>query len=343
MTTNNTNSESIYAEVMNDLVGQMKAEAIRLAALLQLADRLKDGPKSVAELAEATGTHAPSLYRLLYALACCGYFIEVEPQVFAQTERSEVLRSDLPRSLRDYAIIHGEVWQTRPWEEALWTLQTGQPVFPKMFGKDLWHYFAEDDPAAGQRFNQAMSSQSRQSNQILARSYDFATASTIIDVGGGQGSLLETILQSYPVIEGILFDQASVIEMAQQRHLADQFAGRMKLMGGSFFEAIPPGADIYVLKQIIQDWDDAASIQILSNCQQAMKAGGRVLVIEDVTMPGKKIPPIAPLINLQLQLLAPGWKRTEAEHRTLFASSGLKLSRVMPTASTYTILEAVAL
>jgi len=343
MTTSNTIPASVYAEVMDDIVGQMKSEAIRLAAQLQLADLLKDGPRSVEELAQATGMHTSSLYRLLYALASCGYFEEVEPRVFAQTERSYVLRTDLSRSLHGFAILHGEEWQVKPWREALRSLQTGKPVFPEMFGKDLWHYFAEDNPAAGERFNRAMSSMSRQFDLAIARGYDFSPAGSIIDVGGGKGSLFETILRTYPTVSGVLFDQASVIDTVRQSHFGEEFGGRVKLVSGNFFEVVPSGADIYLLKQIIQDWEDAECIQILSNCREAMHTGGRILVTEEVIIPGKKISPIAALIDLQLQLLSPGGKRSEAEHRSLLEASGLRLTQVWPTASTYSILEAVAL
>jgi len=341
MTTHNTDPAAVYADVMDDIVGQMKSEAIRLAVQLQLPDQLKDGPKSVADLAQATGTHTKALYRLLYALANCGYFEEVEPYVFAQTERSYVLRSDIPRSLRGFALIHGDKWQLQPWRGAMQTIQTGKPAFPEMFGKDLWRYFAEDDPEAGERFNQAMSSMSRQFNQAIAHAYDFSFAGTMIDVGGGQGSLLETILQTYPTVNGILFDRASVIETVQQHSFADKFGDRVKLISGNFFEAVPPGGDIYFLKQIIQDWEDPECIQILSHCREAMNKGGRVLVAEEIVVPGKKIPPMAALIDLQLQFIISGGKRSEAEHRALFESSGLRLKQVWPTQSSYSILEAV--
>jgi hypothetical protein len=341
-TSNNPDRAAIYAQVMDDITGQIKSEAIRLAAQLRLPDLLKDGPRDLDDLAQASGTHRNALYRLMYALANCGYFEEVEPYVFAQTERSHILRSDLPRSLHGFAILHGEKWQIQPWREAMYTMQTGKPVFAQMFGKDLWHYFAEDDPQAWERFNQAMSSLSRQFDLAIAHSYDFSSYRTVIDVGGGQGSLLEAVLQVHPSVSGILVDQAEVIELARQRHFADKFGERVRLVSGNFFEAVPPGGDLYFLKQIIHDWDDAECIQILSHCREAMNPGGRVLVAEEVIVPGKKIPSMAALIDLQLQFLSPGGKRSEAEHRALFESSGLRLKQVWPTGSDYSILEAVA-
>ena len=344
MTSNTTDLKSVFTAVVDDLVGLIKSQAIRLAAQLQLADLVKDGPKSLTELAEATGTNKAALYRLLYALANCGYFEEVEPETFAQSERSYALRTDIPRSLRDFAIMHGgEEWQWEPWRRALQSIQTGKPVFPEMFGKDLWHYFQDDNPEAGKRFQKAMSSQSRQYELAIARGYDFSAARTIIDVGGGRGSLLATILQTYPALRGTLFDRESVIEIARQSNFVDGFRDRVTLVSGNFFEAVPSGADMYILKQIIHDWEDPECLQILSNCREAMNADGRVLVIDEMITPGKKIPPVIALIDLQLQLLMAGRKRSEAEHRALFETAGLRLTHVWPTDSTYTILEAMAL
>ena len=344
MTSNTTDRESVFTAVVDDLVGLIKSQAIRLAAQLQLADLVKDGPKSLTELAEATGTNKAALYRLLYALANCGYFEEVEPETFAQSERSYALRTDIPRSLRDFAIMHGgEEWQWEPWRKALESIQTGKPVFPEMFGKDLWNYFQHDNPEAGKRFQRAMSSQSKQFELAIARGYDFSAARTIIDVGGGRGSLLATILQTYPALRGTLFDRESVIEIARQSNFVDGFRDRVTLVSGNFFEAVPSGADMYILKQIIHDWEDPECLQILSNCREAMNADGRVLVIDEMITPGKKIPPVIALIDLQLQLLMAGRKRSEAEHRALFETAGLRLTHVWPTDSTYTILEAMAL
>jgi hypothetical protein len=335
--------QTLVAAVMDDIVGMMKSRAISLAAQLRLADLVKDGPKSITELAQATGTNKIALYRLLYALVQCGYFEEVQPEVFAQSARSHMLRTDLPRSLYGFAMIHGDVWQWHPWENAIQALQTGQPVFREMFGKDLWRYFQEDNPAAGQRFNGAMSALSKQIDQAIVHGYDFSAAGTIVDVAGGQGGLLTTILQAYPTTRGILFDQPSVIETVRQHHLAESFQSRLELASGNIFEAVPAGADTYQLKQIMQDWEDNECIQILSNCRNAMKPGGRVLVMEEVITPGKKSSAMAALIDLQLALVMKGRHRSEAEHRQLLAASGLQLVRVYPTQSSYTILEATTL
>lgn len=342
MTASHVDQQALVSAVMDDIVGLMKSRAISLAAQLQLADLVKDGPKSITELAQATGTNKIALYRLLYALVQCGYFEEIEPEIFAQSERSHLLRTDLPRSLYGFAMIHGDVWQWHPWEKAIQALQTGKPVFNEIFGKDLWRYFQEDNPAAGQRFNEAMSALSKQIDQAIVHGYDFSAAGTIVDVAGGQGGLLTTILQAYPTTRGILFDQPSVIETARQHHLTENFPDRLGLLSGNIFEAVPAGADTYQLKQIMQDWEDGECIQILSNCRKAMKPGGRVLVMEEIITPGKKAPAIGALIDVQLQLVMKGRHRSAAEHSQLFEAAGLRLVRVYPTQSSYTVLEAIA-
>jgi hypothetical protein len=333
--------EAVFATVMDDLVGLVKSRAIRLAAQFNLADLVKDGPRTLAELAEASGTNEAALYRLLRALTLSGYFQEIELRVFAQSELSATLRTDLPSSLHDLAILHGEDWQWQPWCYADQSLKTGEAVFQQMFGKDLWHYFNEDNPAAGERFNQAMTSMSRLYNTAITQAYDFSSAQTIVDVGGGQGSLLEAILHAYPTTRGILFDRPPVIEQVRQGGLLDNLGGRVTLVSGDFFEAVSVNADLYILKQIVHDWDDPECIQILSNCRAALNPGGRVLVVDELVSQEHQTL-VAALIDLQLMLLQKSSKRTEEAHLPLFAAAGLQFTRALHLPTGYSILEAVA-
>jgi hypothetical protein len=337
-----TINPQMYDIVADELIGLVRSQAIRLAAQLRLADLVKDGPKTVNELSKQTGTDRHALYKLLYALACCGYFEEVAPETFAQSERSAVLRTDIPRSMHDFALMHGGFdWQWLPWRKAEESIRTGKPVFPELFGEPLFSYF-RNHPEIGAAFQKAMSSQSAQYEQAIARGYNFSAATTIVDVGGGQGGLLATILRAYPTPRGVLFDQPAVIDMARRSPFLQGLEDRVELVSGNFFEAVPAGAPLYIMKQIIHDWDDEQCIQILAHCRQVMQPGGRVLVIDEMITPGKKVPPQGALIDLQLQLLLPGRKRSEAEHHLLFEEAGLRLNRMVPTESTYTILEAVA-
>jgi SAM-dependent methyltransferase len=215
-------------------------------------------------------------------------------------------------------------------------------VFPQVFGKNLWQYFKEDNPAAGQRFNRAMSSQSQQYNQIIARTYDFSSAQTVVDVGGGQGSLLATLLHAYPKLRGILFDQPSVIEQVNQGGFLSGLENRATLESGNFFEQVPAGADIYILKQIIHDWRDPECIQILSNCRKALKEGGRVLVIDELVDPEHQTL-LAALVDLQLLITLDSYKRTQEAHLPLFAAAGLRFTQAFHMPTGYSILEAVAI
>lgn len=338
----NTNPPALppQAVLLDMLCGMMKTQAIREAARLHIADLVKDGPRSTAELAEATGTDTISLYRLLSTLASLDIFSEVQPGYFAQTPLSNLLRPDVPGSMYDVALIHGEQWQWRPWEAFLYSLQTGKTAFDQMFGEDLWHYFAKN-PELGERFQKAMGGFSAQVDMPIALGYDFSTIHTLVDVAGGYGSLLITILKANPSMRGILFDLPSVIEKARAGIEASEVADRCTLIAGDFFEAVPAGADAYIMKQIIQDWDDSQCIRILSNCRQAMKPGGRVLVAEQVLLPGKHMS-TSKLIDLQLMVVLSGRERYEAQFRPLFEEAGLQLFRIWPTRSPYSILEGIA-
>jgi len=272
------------------LCGMMRTQAIHHAARLGIAELVKDGPKSIAELAEATETHAPSLFRLLRALASIDIFAEVQPEYFAQTPLSALLLPGVPGSMYHIALLHGDDWQWHVWEGFAHSLQTGQPAFNKLFGVDMWQYFTQINPASAKIFNDAMTGFSEQVDMPVATAaYDFSSLHTIVDIGGGQGTLLTTLLKVHPAIrKGILFDRPSVIANVQARIATAALGERCEFQGGDFFEGVPVGADAYLMKQIIKDWDDAQCIQILGNCRKAMKQGGRVLVVEIVLRPGRE-------------------------------------------------------
>lgn len=335
-------SESPHV-LLDLLCGMMRTQAIHHAARLGIAELVKDGPKSIFELAEATGTHAPSLSRLLRALASIDIFTEVAPECFAQTSLSSFLLPDVPGSMYPIALLHGDDWQWHVWEGFASSLQTGQPAFRNLFGTDMWQYFAGENPAAGQRFQDAMTGLSEQVNKAIATAtYDFASVDTIVDVGGGEGTLLETLLTVHPTIrQGILFDHPSVIAKAQARLATSAFADRYAFESGDFFKDVLPAADVYLMKQIIKDWNDEQCIQILSNCRRSMKPGGRVLVVEIVLLPGKGTSQ-EKFIDLQLMALLPGQERYGAQFRRLFEAAEFRLTNIIPTASPYSILEGVA-
>ncbi len=330
------------AILLDYLCGMMKTQAIHHATRLGIAALLNDGPRSVSELSEATKTHAPSLARLLRALESIGIFAEVEPENFAQTPLSALLQPGVPGTMYSIARLHGDQWQWHVWEGLDYTLQTGQPTFKHIFGADLFEYFTHHNPQSAQVFNASMTGFSEQVNLPIANAnYDFSSLDTIVDIGGGMGTQLMTLLKVHPGIRrGILFDRPPVIGQAQAVIAANSLGDRCELIAGNFFESIPQGADAYFMKQIIKDWSDDQCIRLLSRCRQAMKRGGRVLVAEVVLLPGRETS-IQKFIDLQLMILSPGQERTEAQYRKLFEAAGFTLARIIPTTSPYSILEGV--
>jgi ubiquinone/menaquinone biosynthesis C-methylase UbiE len=337
-----TTSVPPQAILLDYLCGMMRTQAIHHASRLRIAELVEDGPKSVSALAEATKTHASSLARLLRALASIGIFTEVEPEYFAQTPLSVLLQPDVPGSMYHVALLHGDHWQWHVWEGFAHTLQTGEPTFSRLFGVEMFQYFTQHSPESAKVFNDAMTGFSEQVNMPIATAnYDFSSLDTLVDIGGGMGTQLMTLLKVHPRIrKGILFDRPSVIAQAQAAITTSGLGERCELVGGDFFEGIPEQADAYFMKQIIKDWNDAQCIQLLSTCRKAMKRGGRVLVAEIVLLPGRETS-IQKFIDLQLMLLSPGQERTEAQYRKLFEAAGFRLTRIVPTASPYSILEGV--
>lgn len=323
--------------VMLDLLcGMMKTQAIHHATRLDIASLVKDGPRSTAELAAATGTQPEALYRLLATLASFGIFEEVEVGFFGQTPLSALLRPDVPGSMYDVSLLHGEQWQWHSWEAFAYSLQTGYTAFEHLYHTSLWEYF-HDHPEVGERFSKAMTGFSTQVNAPIAHAYDFSQFNTLVDIGGGHGSLLATILEMTPSLHGILFDLPPVIEEAQPIIASSSIADRCELVAGDVFTRVPQ-ADAYIMKQIIKDWSDEQCIRILSNCRQAMRPGGRVLVAEQVLQPGRTMT-TTKLIDLQLMTVLSGQERYESQYRALFEQAGLRLVRIWPTHSPYSILE----
>ena len=331
------------AIILDMLLGMMKTQAIHEAVRLNLAERLKDGPKQVSELAEETQTNPNSLVRLLRALESLGLFQEATPGTYAQTSLSHFLRPHIQGSMYDVALIHGEQWQWRPWEAFSYSLQTGKTAFDHLFETRLFEYFATH-PKEAEGFNSAMAGFSHQVDRPLVEGYEYSSLSTIVDIGGGYGGWLSTILQVNPHLEGIVFDLPHVIEDARQQFSSSIQQPRYQLVAGDMFqpETIPQGADAYIMRQIIKDWDDEAAISILTNCRRAMRPGGKILVAEQVVRPGEGIMTSTKLIDLQLMVVLSGQERTEADYQALFESAGLQLTKIWPTRSLYSILEGVA-
>jgi hypothetical protein len=300
------------------------------AATLSIADHLASGPKTQDQLAAATGTHVRSLYRVLRALASLGVFAEREDGRFENTLASERLRSDVPGSLRDYVVFNGQPWQMAAYGEFLHSIRTGEPVVEKVLGKPIWDFFASD-AEQGRIFNAAMTSLVGETAVAVRDAYDFSAMRTLVDVGGGHGMLLGTILAANPRLRGVLFDQPHVVAGARSTFERLGVADRASIVGGDFFKEVPV-ADAYILSHIIHDWDDERSIAILRSIRRAAEPDARVVVVESL-IPVGNVPSAGKLLDLIMLAFPGGIERTEAEYRELFASAGLRLARIVPTRS----------
>jgi hypothetical protein len=319
------------------LTGYWISQSLYVAAKLGLPDLLESGPKRPEDLAHATGTHAPSLYRLLRApLASVGVFNEKPDGTFTQTPLSAGLRSSPTGAQRAMAIMMGEE-HYRAWGELLYSVQTGKPAFDHLFGKPIFNYLAEH-PEQARIFDDAMTGVHGAETRAMLNAYDFSPINTLVDVGGGNASLLSVVLQQHRTMNAVLFDRPDVVENARANLRRAGLEARCKVVGGNFFESVPEGGDAYLLRHIIHDWDDAQALTILRNCRQAMKAKTRLLLVESVIPPGNN-PFFGKLLDLTMLVLPGGQERTEAQYGELFAGAGFRLSRIVPADQEVSVIE----
>ncbi len=305
------------------------SQAIYVVAELGIADYLADGPQGSDALAAATHTDEAALYRILRLLAGVGLFEEVAPRRFALTGLGAGLRRDVPGSIRPVTvnILDEPRWQA--WGQLLHSVRTGEIGFDHYHGMGLFDYLGAH-PENAASFNRAMTSNTALSGTAITRAYDFSGVRRLVDVGGGHGLLLATILQAHPTMRGVLFDLPEVIAGAQAVLEAAGVANRCEVVGGDFFSAVSPGGDAYILRQIIHDWDDAQATAILANVRRAMQGRGKVLVVERTIAPDYR--QALPVLHLDVQMLVllGGGERTEAEYGALFAAADLRLSAAVP-------------
>ena len=304
--------------------GAMAVQAIHVAAKLALADLVAGGPKSIRELAEATHTHGPSMARLLRALTSLGIFVEDTTGRYRQTALSDTLRSDHPESIRPFAMMLGAHFVWKPSGALQETVRTGQPSFERVYGAPFFEYLAEhpDDSAV---FNAAMSSSPGYLAAIVG-AYDFSKFERIVDVGGGHGLLLAGILAANPRLHGVLYDLPGVV--AGSSALGQQpISQRYEIIGGDFFKGVPAGADAYMLKGIIHDWNDEAALKILKNCRRAIRPDGTLLIVEAVLTPSTD--PATALMDMLMMVLTSGRERTESEFRSLLQKAGFSMVQVI--------------
>jgi hypothetical protein len=316
--------------------GYQVSQAIHVAATLRIADLLKDGPKTVDELAQATDTDRSALSRLLRALASVGIFRDVDGRIHL-TPHAEHLRSDGAGSLRAWALHIGQPYFWTGWDHLLDSVRTGEPAFPALYGMSPWEY-REVHPEADSIFNAAMTGLAAGVVEAVVEDYDFSGIDVLADVGGGQGALLTAILAANPRLRGILFDQPHVLPDAEAVLAHAGVASRCQLVGGSFFDSVPAGANAYILKSIIHDWDDTSAVRILRLCRDAMAAEGKVLLVERVIQAGNDPDP-AKFMDLNMLVMLGGRERTVDDFRTLLAEAGIRLTHVVPTRSGFSVIE----
>jgi hypothetical protein len=319
--------------------GYVISTALQLAVQVGVADHLAAGPRTAQQLAAATGTNEDALYRVLRALASVGVFDEVEPRRFALTPAADILRKDAPRSIHDVVAFIADPLHMRVYADAIDSLRTGKPAAEKTLGKPLFEWLAEHSEYSS-TFNSAMTNMSAAIVPAVLEAYDFGDIGLLVDVAGGHGQVLRSILRKFPAMRGILMDLDHVLAGAKPYIEADGVADRCQTVAGDFFKAVPPGGDAYVMKHIIHDWDDERAAQILRSIHTAMGSKhGKVILLEGVLAPGNE-PGLGKIMDLEMLLLPGGRERSAEEFRGLFDRAGFDLVRVVPTTSLVCVIEA---
>jgi O-methyltransferase domain len=304
--------------------GPMALPAIHVAAKLGLADFVASGAKSSDELADATHAHGPSMARLLRALTSLGIFVEDMTGKYRQTALSDTLRSDHPESMRPSAMMLGAHFVWKPCGALEEAVRTGHPPFERLYGASFFEHMAghPDDAAV---FNAAMSSSADHLAAIVG-AYEFSKFERIVDVGGGHGLLLTAILSANPRLRGVLYDLPAVVAGASALR-QEPISQRCEIAGGDFFQGVPAGADAYILKGIIHDWNDEAALKILKNCRRAIRADGRLLIVDAVLT--RSTAPASALMDMLMMVLTSGRERTESEFGSLLPEAGFSMMQVI--------------
>jgi hypothetical protein len=324
------------AQIAEILLSQLAPRLVHLAAALKLPSHLAQGPKTAEELAPMTATHAPALYRVMRSLAGLGFFAEDAERRFALRPLGAALKSGTP-SHATALVLGGEI-ATRSFDQLLYSVQTGATGFERSFGMPLFDWLTAN-PMQASLFNDTMVGIHGLEPAAVASAYDFSDFQTIADVGGSTGNLLATILSKHPAPRGILFDLPHVVRdapaLVQQRGLKD----RIRIEAGNFFESVPAGADVYILSHIIHDWSREQCLIILGHCRRAMNSGGRLLLAEMVLPDGDEPHP-GKLLDMVMLTATGGEERTASQYGALLDEAEFRMTRVVPTASLVSIVEA---
>lgn len=315
------------------------SRAVHTLARLSVPDLLARGPRTSDDLAEALQAHTASLDRLLRAAVGLGLLAHDDSHRYHLTPLGDLLRSDVPGSMRGWAVMLSEPWYRAGWDNLVHGVLTGEPGFDKAHGTDFWSYL-EHNRVAGRQFNAGMTSASSMRTQALLEAHDFAQDRTVVDVGGGHGILLAGVLNAYPTTRGVLFDRPHVVDGATSTLERQGVADRCQVVGGDFFAEIPGDGDVYLLAVIVHDWADEPATAILKSCRRAMSADARLLLVEQV-IPDDDAFHQSKLDDLNMLVTCRGRERSVDEFQSLLASAGLQLTRVSHTAWPWSVIAAV--
>ena len=324
------------------LTGSWKTQALHVAAELRIADLLAAGPRTSADLASAAGVHAHSLHRLMKALSALGICAEREDGGFELTPLGALLQENAPHSLRAWTIWWGRhLWPV--WGNLLYSVRSGESARKLLFGTEGFGHL-QKDPEAAAIFYRVTVELTRLTAQAVMEAYDFSGLKRIADIGGGHGEMLAFVLRANPEASGILYDLAIAAEGAAANFKTNHpgLDRRCAFLAGDFFESVPPGADAYILKSVIHDWDDERSARILANCRRAMAEGARLLVIEPILPERSEATPLQATLSqhdLTMLVALGAQERTEREFTGLLKAADLRVSRIVPAGPVYSIIE----
>lgn len=329
-------AESDRQQLLQAAHGFRLSQALYVVAKLGIADLLEDGPKTSDELAKRASAHPRALFRVLRYLASLGFFTQDRSNRFGLTSKSRPLLSRDPDSVRPMVIFVGQE-QYRATGELLHTVRTGETSFDHLYGMGNFEFLGRN-PEANATFNAAMASGLRQSENPLDR-YDFSGRHVVVDVGGGRGDQIVSILRANPSLKGILFDLPQVAPDARTYLKASGVAERCELRTGSAFESIPPGGDAYVMSRVLHDWPDDKAALLLANCRKAISDDG-ILLIRDSVLPEGDAASLAKQIDVTMLIMTGGMERSEEEWRSLLRAAGFELENVRRTTSPFDLIEA---
>jgi O-methyltransferase/methyltransferase family protein len=335
----NAETSPPHAQLVQMAMAHWVSHIVNVAAELNLADHLANGPKSADELAGPTKTHPPSLYRFMRTLASLGILAEDSTRRFALTPLGEALKSGALGAARATILTVASDWWVRGFGQLRYSIETGKSGFERSLGMPIFDWLAKH-PKEASMFSETMIGVHGSEPLAVAEAYDFSGFTTIVDIGGATGHLLATILSKYPRARGILYDLPHVVRDAPALLQARGVADRVTIESGSFFEGVPSGGDAYLLSHIIHDWSEEQCLTILGHCRHAMKPGNGLLIIEMV-LPAGNTPHPGKMLDMMMLVGPGGQERTEQEYGTLLGKAGLRLARVVPTASAASVVEAV--